>query len=56
VIDKLKKYYLLNIKNFKADELVLCTILFEGSKKEIANQLTICSSLANEFKGIKTGP
>ena len=37
MLDKLKKYYLLNIKKFKADELVLCTILFEGSKKEISN-------------------
>lgn len=56
IMDKLKKYYLLNIKQFKADELVLCTILFEGSKREIANQLSICSSLAKESKGIKTGP
>jgi len=35
IIDAAKKYYVLNIKKFKQDDMCLCCIVYEGSRQEV---------------------
>lgn len=41
ILDKLKKYYLLNIKGFDPKQMTLATILFEGNKREVDEEMAI---------------
>lgn len=36
--EKLKKFYVLNVKGFDQDNLVACTLLFEGPKDEMTER------------------
>jgi alkyldihydroxyacetonephosphate synthase len=35
LLDGIKKWYLLNWKGFDQDKLVVCTIVYEGTKEEV---------------------
>lgn len=35
IIDEIKKFYVISIKGYDVDKLTACTLLFEGSKKEM---------------------
>lgn len=35
VVENIKKFYVLNVKGYDQDNLVACTLLFEGPKKEM---------------------
>ena len=36
IIDKIKKYYVLNIKGFDQDQMCALTLVFEGRENEIS--------------------
>ena len=36
IIDKIKKYYVINIKGFEVDKMCACTIAFEGTQEEVS--------------------
>ena len=54
-IEKIKKYYLLEIKKFNPNEIAVVTILFEGSANEVAHQEKSVYSIAEKHHGIKGG-
>lgn len=33
-LEKVKKFYVINVKGFNEDKMAACTLLFEGEKKE----------------------
>lgn len=37
-LDKIKKYYVTQIKNFKVDKMCALTLVFEGSKARVQSQ------------------
>lgn len=39
--DKLKKFYLLQVKNFDPNQMTLATILYEGSRREVAQEAAV---------------
>ena len=53
---KLKKFYVLNVKGFDQDNLVACTLLFEGPKDEMTERHKQVVELAKKFKGMAAGP
>jgi alkyldihydroxyacetonephosphate synthase len=56
VVEKLKKFYVLKLKGYDADNLVACTLLFEGPKKEMEIRHKAVVELAKNFKGMVGGP
>jgi alkyldihydroxyacetonephosphate synthase len=55
LIDRIKKYYVLNILGFDVDSMVACTLMIEGTKE--FNQYTIreIKKLVKQFNGIFGG-
>lgn len=53
--DNIKKYYLLDIKGFDQNQMVVVTILFEGSEDVVSMQEKTIYTLANKYGGIKAG-
>jgi hypothetical protein len=37
IIDKIKKFYVLNIKGFDQNKMVACTLGFEGTALDVGN-------------------
>lgn len=56
LIEKLKKYYVLKVKGFDQDNLVACTLLFEGAKDEMTALHKKTVATATKFKGMAAGP
>ncbi|HEU4428211.1 MAG TPA: FAD-binding oxidoreductase, partial [Myxococcota bacterium] len=56
VISKLEKAYVLGVKGFDANEMVACTLLFEGNESEVAAQERGVYPLAAKHGGMKAGP
>lgn len=56
MIEKLKKYYVLNVKGYNQDNLVACTLLFEGNKDEMTALHKKTVTTAAKFKGMAAGP
>ena len=54
-IDKVKKFYVLNVKGFKPEELAACTLLFEGDKEEMEAQHKKILAIAAKFGGMAAG-
>lgn len=53
--DKLQRFFLFNIKGFKLEEVVACTIVMEGNLSEVRHQEKVIYSLAKKFDAIKGG-
>ena len=54
-IDKIKKYYVLNIKGFDANKMVACTLAFEGTANEVNTQEKFIFATANKYHGMSGG-
>lgn len=54
-IDKVKKFYVLNVKGFQPEELAACTLLFEGDKEEMEAQHKKILAIAAKFGGMAAG-
>lgn len=54
-IDKIKKYYVLNIKGFDANKMVACTIAFEGNASEVKTQEKFIFATAKKYQGMSGG-
>ncbi len=55
IIDKIKKWYVLNCKKFDPSQMVAATLLFEGSASEVAEQEKRLYAIADKFGGMKGG-
>lgn len=56
VVESLKKFYVVNVKGYNADNLVACTMLFEGPKDEMSSRHKAVVELAKQFRGMAAGP
>ena len=56
VIENIKKFYVLSVKGYDQDNLVACTLLFEGPKDEMERQHKEVLELGKKFKGMAGGP
>jgi len=54
-LDELKKYYLLEVKKINPNEMVVVTLLFEGSEDLVAMQEKTVFGIARKYGGIKAG-
>ncbi len=55
LIDKVKKQFLFKIKRFDPLKMAACTIVMEGTAREVATQRDTIFSLASEFGGMSGG-
>ena len=54
-MDKIKKYYLLNVKGFDANKMCACTIVFEGTSTQVRAEEKHIYSLIKKHNGLKAG-
>lgn len=54
-LDHIKKYYLLEVKKINPTEMVVVTLLFEGSEDLVAMQEKTVYGIAAKYGGIKAG-
>jgi alkyldihydroxyacetonephosphate synthase len=52
---KIQQFVLLSLKGFDAKRLAACTIVMEGTRREVENQRTIIFSLAKSHGGVSGG-
>jgi alkyldihydroxyacetonephosphate synthase len=52
---RLEKLYVLNVRGFDKNEMVACTLLYEGNSEEVAAQKRCIDRLAREHGGLKSG-
>ena len=52
---KLEKGFVTQVKGFDPQQMVACTLVFEGSEDEVAYQQTHIDRLAKQFRGMKAG-
>jgi alkyldihydroxyacetonephosphate synthase len=50
-----KKFFLFNVKGFDINKICACTILYEGTVKEVAYQQQHINSIASKFGGLNAG-
>ena len=55
LIEKIKKYYLFEIKNFNQNDIAVVTLLFEGNENEVEYQEKSVYGIAEKHKGIQGG-
>lgn len=54
-IDHVKKWFVLHVKGFQPDQMCVCTLLFEGSRENVALQMMQIRELAGRHKGLVAG-
>jgi alkyldihydroxyacetonephosphate synthase len=54
-IDKIKKFYVLNIKGFNPNKMVACTLGFEGTALEVGNQEKNVYEVCKKYGGMEAG-
>jgi len=54
-MDRLKKYYLFDIKGFNVNDIAVVTLLFEGNEAEVAHQEKSVYSIGDKNGGVKAG-
>ena len=55
LMNKVKKFYVLNIRGFDPNQMVAATIVMEGSRAEVAYQEENIYRLAKQFQGLPAG-
>ncbi len=55
IADKAKKYFVTEVLKFNPDKMCLATILYEGSKQEVANQKSVINAIAKKYRGFNAG-
>jgi alkyldihydroxyacetonephosphate synthase len=52
---RLEKFFVLNVKGFDAGKMVACTLVFEGTREEVAQQQKAVTALGAKYKGMAAG-
>jgi len=52
---KLEKFFVVKLKGFDPQQMVACTIVFEGGRAEVATQEKTLYAIAKRHKGMKAG-
>jgi alkyldihydroxyacetonephosphate synthase len=52
---RFEKFFVTRVKGFDPDEMVACTLLFEGSRAEVAAQESALFKIARKHGGLKAG-
>jgi alkyldihydroxyacetonephosphate synthase len=52
---RLEKWFVLNVKGFDADEMTACTLVFEGTREEVAAQQQSVYRIARRHAGMNGG-
>ena len=52
---QVEKFYVTRIRKFDPDEMVACTLVFEGSREEVAAQMSTLFRIARKHGGLKAG-
>ncbi len=55
LMSKVEKAFVLGVKGFDANQMVACTLLFEGSEEEVETQERGVYALAKQHRGMKAG-
>jgi len=55
IINEIKKFYVLNIKGFKAEEMVAATCLMEGPADIVDQQMAILEKISAKYGGLSGG-
>ncbi len=55
LVNKIQKFFLLNVKKFDPNKLCAATIVMEGTAAEVAHQEKTVYSIASKYNGIKGG-
>ncbi|HUI40713.1 MAG TPA: FAD-binding oxidoreductase [Terriglobia bacterium] len=50
-----EKFFVTTVKGFSPEEMVVCTLVFEGTKREVAEQVRAVYRLAQQHHGMKAG-
>jgi alkyldihydroxyacetonephosphate synthase len=53
--DRFEKFYVTRIRKFDPDEMVACTLVFEGSREEVSAQESTLFRIARKHGGLKAG-
>lgn len=54
-MSRLQKFYVTAIKGFKPEKIVVCTLVFEGTAREVARQEYVVYEVAVKHGGMKAG-
>ena len=54
-VNAAKKYFITEVMKFDPNKMTLCTVLFEGTTHEVANQMKVVYALAKKYKGFRAG-
>ena len=52
---KIEKFFVLKVKGFDPDKMVVCTLVFEGSRQEVGQQEHDVYRIASRYRGMKAG-
>ena len=55
LVGALEKWFVTRVKQFRPDEMTACTLVFEGSREEVAEQQKSVYRIAKLFGGIESG-
>lgn len=55
ILDKIKKFYVVNVKGYDPQNMVVVTLMFEGSKKKVDAQEKMINEIAAKYKGMPAG-
>ncbi len=55
VVSAVEKFFVLRVKGFEADKMCACTLVFEGTKEEVAAQERATYRIAAKHRGMKAG-
>lgn len=52
---RIEKFVVTKLKGFRPDQMVVCTLVFEGTRREVAEQERAAYSIARRLGGMKAG-
>lgn len=55
VVDEAQKYFITKIMKYDPDKMCLCTLLFEGSQKEVEHQKSLIFDISKKYQGFRAG-
>lgn len=55
-VEAAKKFFVINVKGFDPNKMTVCTLLFEGDKKDMTSQHKQALDIAKKYKGMAGGP
>jgi alkyldihydroxyacetonephosphate synthase len=52
---RMEKFFVTKVKGFVPDQMVVCTLVFEGTRREVAEQQRAVYRIAKKYKGMAAG-